>query len=911
MPGPQAPRAPPGKSRDGVPAAKSMLGSLTQRRPSVPATGLGKVFSKAWLPARKGLASAVSLQQLDLPTQQTESILQCPVVLTQGPRTKERHLFLFRDWLVVAKQRSSRSYRFEQKLPLSELGVVSCDSEEEVDKDEAGRLTPRGGNTIFFTMASKPCVTEFPSREVKEVWLEALRGQSQGHTGAKFITGPSARTPMKLTSSCHASKTLNACDMETLIECQSEGNIKEHPLLASCESEDNICQLIEIKKRKKVSNWLLLMRRLSSSSDVSAASEPELKTSLFDQPLSAICSDNTLPGPIQDILTILCLKGPSTEGIFRKAANEKARKELKEELSSGGVVDLRSLPVHLLAVVLKDFLRSIPLKLLSCDLFEEWMGALAKQSEEDRIEALKQVADKLPRPNHLLLKHLVSVLHVISKNSEVNRMDASNLAICIGPNVLSPENEHNLSLEARRDLNDKVKTLVEFLIDNCFEIFGEDFPAHSRIASDDSLEHTDSSDMSTLQNDSAYDSNDPDHDVEPAGSPSSQPPGPPELAAGGVEPRAPLRPWEPMVNTTARLKGFLGQPDRRYSDPSTTFSPECLEGRRANPKLTRSEDDFTAVAQAASRFAGEEAEDPFPEEVFPAAEGRAQRPRDLGEWSPTQGSVSPCARVPKAPSSGSLDAFSDSSPLASPSSPKRNFFTRHQSFTKAEKSKPNREIKKHSMSFSFTSHQRGLTKMRSFGATKSKGCPRDQEKRGSKKESQLAGRIVQESSSDAPGQAVVGFNSGAYALSVEDVFRLVDQRHPGRPPSYEEAVRLQALELAPRGGQTVGSLRARVLSLDAGLLPPLPAHPHGDSRNIRGPEPLDGLRGGLGTETWRQSCAPKDAAGRVMVPGTSELQRLRTASESQQKGRQAVLARRCSQPVFDAEQLRFAKESYI
>ncbi|XP_040094846.1 T-cell activation Rho GTPase-activating protein [Oryx dammah] len=763
-------------------------------------------------------------------------------------------------------------------------------------------------------MASKPCVTEFPSREVKEVWLEALRGQSQGHPGANFITGPSARTPMKLTSSCHASKTLNACDMETLIECQSEGNIKEHPLLASCESEDNICQLIEIKKRKKVSNWLFLMRRLSSSSDVSAASEPELKTSLFDQPLSAICSDNTLPGPIQDILTILCLKGPSTEGIFRKAANEKARKELKEELSSGNMVDLRSLPVHLLAVVLKDFLRSIPLKLLSCDLFEEWMGALAKQSEEDRIEALRQVADKLPRPNHLLLKHLVSVLHVISKNSEVNRMDASNLAICIGPNVLSPENEHSLSLEARRDLNNKVKTLVEFLIDNCFEIFGEDFPAHSRIASDDSLEHTDSSDMSTLQNDSAYDSNDPDHDVEPAGSPSSQPPGPPEVAAGGVEPRVPLRRWEPVVSTTARLKGFLGQPERRYSDPSAASSPECLEGRRANPKLTRSEDDFTAVAQAASRFAGEEAEDPFPEEVFPAAEGRAQRPRDLGEQSPTQGSVSLCAWVPKAASSGSLDAFSDSSPLASPSSPQGNFFTRHQSFTKAEKSKPNREIKKHSMSFSFASQQRVLTKTRSFGAAKSKGCPRDQEKRGSKKESQLAGRIVQESSSDALGQAALGFNSGAYTLSVEDVFRLVDQRHPGRPPSYEEAVRLQALELAPRGGQTVGSLRARVLSLDAGLLPPLPAHPHGDSRNIRGPEPLDGLRRGRGTETWRQSlpdCAPRDAAGQVTVPGTSELQRLRTASESQQKGRQAILARRCSQPVFDAEQLRFAKESYI
>lgn len=47
-------------------------------------------------------------------------------------------------------------------------------------------------------------------------------------------------------------------------------------------------------------NWLFLMRRLSSSSDFSGASEPELRSSLFDQPLSAICSDNdTLPRPIQ------------------------------------------------------------------------------------------------------------------------------------------------------------------------------------------------------------------------------------------------------------------------------------------------------------------------------------------------------------------------------------------------------------------------------------------------------------------------------------------------------------------------------------------------------------------------------------------------------------------------------------
>lgn len=52
------------------------------------------------------MASAVSLQKLDLPTQQRESVLQCPVVLTQGPKTKGRGTSSSsRDWLVVRKQR--------------------------------------------------------------------------------------------------------------------------------------------------------------------------------------------------------------------------------------------------------------------------------------------------------------------------------------------------------------------------------------------------------------------------------------------------------------------------------------------------------------------------------------------------------------------------------------------------------------------------------------------------------------------------------------------------------------------------------------------------------------------------------------------------------------------------------------
>ncbi|XP_009865017.1 PREDICTED: T-cell activation Rho GTPase-activating protein, partial [Apaloderma vittatum] len=170
---------------------------------------------------------------------------------------------------------------------------------------------------------------------------------------------------MKVLSSCNASKTLNAGNMESLIECQSE-------------------------KRKKVVSQSFTLRRSSANGNSPGQLDLGAKITLFGQPLAIICGeDDTLPQPIQDLLAILYMKGPSTEGIFRKAANEKARKELKEDLNKGSNVDLKNKSVHLLAVVLKDFLRNIPSKLLWADLYEKWMQALEKPSKQEKIEELK------------------------------------------------------------------------------------------------------------------------------------------------------------------------------------------------------------------------------------------------------------------------------------------------------------------------------------------------------------------------------------------------------------------------------------------------------------------------------------------------------------------------------------------
>ncbi|XP_054033765.1 T-cell activation Rho GTPase-activating protein-like [Dryobates pubescens] len=174
-----------------------------------------------------------------------------------------------------------------------------------------------------------------------------------------------------------------------------------------------------------------------------------------------------------DLLDLLQERGPSTEGIFRLGANERAARQLREALDSVQEVPLQSQPAHLLAATLKDFLRNLPSKLLQEELYGEWMAALHKSSRQEKLEALREVASKLPVANLLLLKSLLSLLGNISRNVATSRMSANNLAICVGPNLLSPAKEHALPLDVLLQVTGQVTGLVEFLIEHHKELFGK------------------------------------------------------------------------------------------------------------------------------------------------------------------------------------------------------------------------------------------------------------------------------------------------------------------------------------------------------------------------------------------------------------------------------------------------------
>ncbi|XP_078086708.1 T cell activation RhoGTPase activating protein b [Mustelus asterias] len=259
-----------------------------------------------------------------------------------------------------------------------------------------------------------------------------------------------------------------------------------------------------LKKKNKMKMFWPLRKNSLQSESISSHNG-----GLFNRHLKDICDqDDTLADPILSILTVLFKKGPSFVGIFRKSANAKACKELIGKLNAKREVTLEEEPVIQLAAIFKDFLRHIPGSLLITELYDSWMAAMEKENNIERIAEIKQLLTKLPCHNCLLLRYLFCVLYYINKHSEVNKMDAYNLAVCIGPNMLWLNKP--VSIELQKEVLARIVDLMQFLIENCCLIFGDDITTLLGRPVQVLPEYTDNSDISSQQNDSAYDSPDQD-----------------------------------------------------------------------------------------------------------------------------------------------------------------------------------------------------------------------------------------------------------------------------------------------------------------------------------------------------------------------------------------------------------------
>lgn len=116
--------------------------------------------------------------------------------------------------------------------------------------------------------------------------------------------------------------------------------------------------------------------------------------------------------------------------------------------------------IHVPAVLLKTFLRELPQPLLTFEAYEQIMDITNVESSL-RVTHCRQILQSLPEHNYAVLRYLVAFLHMVSRESIMNKMNSSNLACVFGLNLIWPS-QGAASLSALVPLNLFTELLIEY-----------------------------------------------------------------------------------------------------------------------------------------------------------------------------------------------------------------------------------------------------------------------------------------------------------------------------------------------------------------------------------------------------------------------------------------------------------------
>ncbi|XP_022783063.1 rho GTPase-activating protein 45-like isoform X2 [Stylophora pistillata] len=196
--------------------------------------------------------------------------------------------------------------------------------------------------------------------------------------------------------------------------------------------------------------------------------------------------EENIPHIISSCIDEIDNRGLDVKGIYRVSGVKSRVEKLCQSFENGEYqADLSDTPPHVIAAVLKLYLRQLPESLLTVKLYPEFIR-VAKESfaiidnsttckaasENEDIQEeyqsltrrLREVVMQLPTANRVTAARLIKHLRRVSDHDEANAMPGSKLAIVFGPTLLRPsENEVTTTLSSLVDMPHQTR-LVELLI---------------------------------------------------------------------------------------------------------------------------------------------------------------------------------------------------------------------------------------------------------------------------------------------------------------------------------------------------------------------------------------------------------------------------------------------------------------
>ncbi|CAO1363416.1 unnamed protein product [Diamesa serratosioi] len=218
---------------------------------------------------------------------------------------------------------------------------------------------------------------------------------------------------------------------------------------------------------------LLNNNSTSRSSSKQQIYQKPLKTAQFGVTLKYINDNspclNYIPPAVRMCVDHLSLSDIiDTEGIFRRSGNISRINEMKKKINEGNVdfLNFSSEDTHVVAGLLKTFLRDLSEPLLTYDLYEEIIQFLDWPKEERSRNVKMMLREKLPVENYELFKYVVEFLVQIMDRKDFNKMTSSNLAIVFGPNLVWAKSEQ-MSLDEIGPIN----AFIDYVLQNHDDIY--------------------------------------------------------------------------------------------------------------------------------------------------------------------------------------------------------------------------------------------------------------------------------------------------------------------------------------------------------------------------------------------------------------------------------------------------------
>ncbi|XP_039194167.1 rho GTPase-activating protein 15 isoform X2 [Crotalus tigris] len=171
-----------------------------------------------------------------------------------------------------------------------------------------------------------------------------------------------------------------------------------------------------------------------------------IKDQIFGAYLHNVCEHDgsTVPYFVKMCIKAVEERGLDVDGIYRVSGNLATIQKLRFVVNQEEKLNLDDSQwedIHVVTGALKMFFRELPEPLFPYCFFEQFVEAIKIQEYDSQVKAIKDLVQKLPRPNHDTMKTLFAHLQKIAAKENMNLMSPQSLGIVFGPTLLRPEKE--------------------------------------------------------------------------------------------------------------------------------------------------------------------------------------------------------------------------------------------------------------------------------------------------------------------------------------------------------------------------------------------------------------------------------------------------------------------------------------